>query len=274
MTITADTIAAGLAASGARFKLQKVLPTMEGAGTYHSMWKIAGPPSAAAGASPPLFSAGSGYIPTRATAGALGQTNPTNNKYLALLDVRAPVTGTLLVFDRMWACSGFATDTVSTQTITTPGTLTPGRDPLAGLDVEPWLEVYTVPGATAATWTLTGTDATGTSGRTWTYAHPANAETLGQIMPMVPGTAIGGCQVPTSFACSISSGGTGSIGVTLMRQLAAISTSTANVESVKDAFQLGMPEVYDDACLFFVWLASATTGQRIDGTIGIPELTP
>lgn len=274
MAITVDTIAAGLAAAGARFKIQKVIPTQEGAATYHSLWKIAGPPSAAAGANPPAFTAGAGYIPTRATAGSVGQANPTNNKYLALLDLRTPVTGTLLVFDRLWACSAILTNTTSTQTVTTPGTLTAGRDPNAGLDVEPWIEVYSAPGATGATWTLTGTDSTGTSGRTWTYTHPANAETVGQTMPMIPGTAIGGCQIPTSLACSVSSGTAGDVGITLRRQLASISTSIANIESVKDFAALGLPEVFDDACLELVWLSSATTTQRIDGTIGIPELTP
>ena len=119
---------------------------------------------------------------------------PDEQQVVVFLDVRSPVTGTLLVYDRLWACSGILTNTTSTQTITTPGTLTAGRDPLAGDDVEPWFEVYTAPGATGATWTLTGTDATGNSGRTWTDAHPANAETAGQFLPTVPGTAIGGCQ--------------------------------------------------------------------------------
>lgn len=274
MAITLDTIAAAVAASGARFKIQKTLPTQEGAGTYHSMWKIAGPPSAAAGANPPAYTAGSGYIPTRATAGALGQANPTNNKYIGLLDLRSPVTGTLLVYDRLWACSGMLTNTTSTQSITTPGTLTAGRDPNSGLDVEPWIEVYSAPGATGATWTITGTDSTGTGSRTWTYAHPANAETVGQFLPTLPGTAIGGCRIPASLACSVSSGTAGDVGITLVRQLASISTSIANVESVKDAIMLGLPEVFDDACVFFVWLSTATTTQRIDGTIAIPELTP
>ena len=274
MAITTDTIAAGLAASNARFVIQTVLPTMEGSGTYHSMWKIAGSPNGAAGATPPGFTAGSGYIPTRATAGSVGQTNPTNNRYLALLDARCAVVGTLLVYDRMWACSALLTNTTSTQTITTPGTLTSGRDPRTGLDVEPWIEIYSAPGATGATWTLTGTDSTGTSGRTWTYAHPANAETVGQTAPMVPGTAIGGCQIPTSLACSVSSGTAGDVGITLRRKLATISVTVVTMESSKDAFQLGLPEVYDDACIELLWLASATTSTTVFGTLGIPELTP
>lgn len=275
MTITVDAIAAGLAASGARFNISKVIPTQEGASTFHSLWKVSGLPNngATAGANPPAYTAGSGYIPTRATTGAIGQANPTNNRYLAQMDLRGTVAGTLLVYDRMWACSGMSTLLV-TNTITTPGTLTSGRDPLAGDDVEPWIEVYSAPGATAGTWTLTGTDSTGNTGRTWTYAHPANAETAGQIMPMVPGTAIGGCQSPASLAIGTSSGTAGDVGITLMRKIASISIVTPNVEAVKDFAQHGLPEVYDDACLFLIWQSTATTSQTIMGTIGIPELTP
>ena len=59
------------------------------------------------------------------------------------------------------------------------------------------------------------------------------------------------------MTCSVSSGTAGDIGVTLVRQIAAISTCVAGKEEFKDALQLGLPEVYDDACLFFVWLSSA-----------------
>lgn len=630
MPITTDTINAGNAAAGAFFNINKLLPTMEGASTWHSLWKIAGSPSAAAGANPPAFTAGSGYIPTRATAGSIGQANPAggNNKYISRLEIQGILTGTLQVYDRLWACSGFNTTTApGAQSITTPGTLTAGRDPNTGLDVEPWIEIYTAPGATGATWTLTGTDSTGTGGRTWTYCvtpdvecltrsgwksyvdcvvgdeimaydpetnttrwspireifadlytgemwrltgrsfdvlttpnhrwpielpvgrgragwrrevvtsetlpadrggyillgadhqgpeqvypdalvklaawvftegtvypspinrvgltqsksvnsmnvdlirdtlrdlgcqmadpgwsagprtangrgsghrrrvglwaseavrssshapshecvvwnlhgtgvdalvdcfgpgkdltdefingltteqaqafvwvcllgdgsakldgsvardnvfwqydaarmdafsrvcvlagyapmisgdgvsctvrglsgrgrrksldkvgrtteqysgvvwcprvdeghwvarrggrtfitgntHPANAETIGQMAPMVPGTAIGGCEIPASLTCSVTSGTAGDVGVTLLRRLATIGVSIPNVEATKDAFMIGLPEVYDDACLAFMWRATATTTMQLLGSISIPELTP
>lgn len=84
---------------------------------------------------------------------------------------------------------GFDPTLTTDQTIVTPGALPTGRDPANGADVEPWLEVYTAPGATAATWKLTGFDANGNTGHNWTYAHPANAESVGQMMPLLPGGA-------------------------------------------------------------------------------------
>ena len=274
MTIDLSTIAAGLASSGARFPLNKVLPTMEAAGQFHSMWKIAGSPNGVAGANPPGFTAGSGYIPTRATAGAIGQANPTNNKYVGLIDCKAPVAGTLILADRLWACSAILSNTTGTQTITTPGTLTAGRDPNSGLDVEPWIEYYTTDGATGGVWTLTGTDASGNTGRTWTATKPASAQTAGTIIPMLNGTAVGGCRVPTSMALSVSSGTAGDCGVTLIRRLAQVTVSLANQEAAKDAIMCGLPEVFDDACLFFIWHNTATTTMQVLGTVGLPELTP
>jgi hypothetical protein len=231
MTIDLGTIASGLAASGARFPINKVLPTMEAAGQFHSTWKIAGSPNQSggvAGANPPAFTAGSGYI----------------------------------------------SNTTGTQTVTTPGTLTAGRDPLSGLDVEPWIEYYTTDGATGGVWTLTGTDSSGNTGRTWTATKPASAQLAGTIIPMLNSTAVGGCRVATSMALSVSSGTAGDCGVTLVRRLAQVTVSLANQEAAKDAIMLGLPEVYDDACLFFVWHNSATTGMQLQGNVGLPELTP
>lgn len=277
MTIDLGTINAGLAAAGTRYPLNKVLPTMEAAGQFHSMWKIAGSPNrdgGVAGANPPAFTAGSGYVPTRATAGAIGQTNPTNNKYLALLDCKAPIAGTLILFDRLWACSGILSNSITAQNITTPGTLTAGRDPLSGLDVEPWIEYYTTDGATGGVWTLTGTDSSGTASRTWTATKPASAQNAGTIIPLLNGTAVGGCRVPFGMTLSISSGTAGDCGVSLLRRMGQVTVSAANVEVAKDALMLGLPEIPDDACLFFVWQCTTTTTMQICGNVGLPELTP
>lgn len=259
---TQDGLVAGLV-NGQRFTLMKASQTAEGAGTWHSLWKAAGQPPA--GASPPAFTAGSGYSPTRTTLGAFPFANPTNNAYVGRVGLAGATLGTLIIYDRLWACSGFLWNTASTQTVTTPGSLPSGRDPNNGADVEPWLEVYTAPGATAATVTMTGTDADGNTGRTWTYAHPANAESVGQMMPMQIGTASKlGCRAVASLALSISTGTAGDVGVTLLRRLAEIPITSVNIAQVLDAFALGMPEVYDDAALaMMVQCTTTNTGQLL-----------
>ena len=68
--MTIDTESKLIAALGtATFEVMKAAWSGEGAGTFFSLWKIIGEP--VAGANPPAFSAGSGYVPTKATAGAL-----------------------------------------------------------------------------------------------------------------------------------------------------------------------------------------------------------
>ncbi len=271
MAITTEDGLIAALVGGARYTFFKPSAASEGAGTWHSLWKLAGWPPA--GANPPAYTAGSGYTPTSATTGAIPFTNPTTDAYLGKLAAQGATIGTLIIYDRLWACSGFVTNSTGTQTVTTPGSLPSGRDPNGGDDVEPWLEVYTAPGATTATWTMTGVDDAGNTGVTWTYTHPANAETVGQMMPFVlGGTATRrGCRQVTSFACSISSGTAGDIGVTLLRRLAEIPLTAANVGSVLDAIALGLPYVYDDACLAMMVQCSTTNTGVIMGNLVIAK---
>ena len=95
MAINMDALLAALPA--AEFDIYKASQTAEGAGTFHSLWKAAGIP--AAGATPPAFGSGSGYVPTRATTGALGQANPTGNRYLANVNVSCSTIGSLIIYD-------------------------------------------------------------------------------------------------------------------------------------------------------------------------------
>lgn len=269
MAITTENGLIAALTGGQRYSFHKASLAAEGAGTWSSLWKVAGFPPA--GANPPAFSAGSGYIPTRTTTGAFPITNATTDAYLGKLSAQGATVGTLIVYDRLWACSGFLTNDATERSVTTPGTLTAARDPNNGLDVEPWLEVYTAPGATGATWTLKGTDAAGNTTRTWTYTHPANAESVGQMAPFFPGGASPaaqlGCRVVTSFQCSGTSGTAGDIGVTLLRRLAEIPLTLANVGTVLDAISLGLPFVPDDACLAFMVQCSTTNTGAMNGQL-------
>lgn len=254
--------------NGQRPQLVKASQTSEGVGTFHSLWKALGYP--VAGANPPLFSAGSGYVPTKDTAGAITFSNPTAPAItvMSLLEVYSTVLGQLLVCDRLWACSGFGTVITTLQSITTPGNLPAGRDPNTGGDVIPFLEIYGAPGATGATWTVTGTDALGNTNRTWQYTHPANAESVGQLLPLLPGGASPastlGMRQAVSFQASGTSGTAGDIGISLLRRIAGCTVRSLSDPGFKDYAQLGMPRVYDDACLMMRVLCSAATTGRFE----------
>lgn len=270
MAIDLDSLLAALPA--AEFDVYKASQASEGAGTWHSLWKVAGRP--AAGATPPAFGSGSGYVPTRTTTGALGQSNPAGNRYLGNANLSASVVGCLIIYDRLWTCSGFGTVVTTAQNVVTGGSLPSGRTPNGAYDVELWGEVYTAPGATTATWTVAAPDGGGTP-RNYTYTHPANAETVGQMFHFVPPTAASpGVGVPTSFTASASSGTAGDIGLTLMRRLAVIPFATANIGTALDAFALGLPEVFDDACLAFMVQCSTTSTGVFLGSVSLPDMTP
>lgn len=271
MAITTEDGLIAALAGGQKFGIKKLSATSEGAGLWHSLWRVAGYPPA--GATPPAFTAGSGYVPTRTTLGALPFANPTNDAYLGKVGLTGATLGTVHIYDRLWACSGFSTTVLTAQAVTTPGALPAGRDPNAGADVEPWFEVYGAPGATTATWTITGTDSAGNTGSTWTYTHPANAESVGQMMPPVLGGTAGGhgIRVVDSLTCSASSGTAGNVGITLVRRLAEIPITTANVGAVFDAIALGFPDVYDDACLALMVQCSTTNTGYIAGSIVIAK---
>lgn len=274
MAITDEStlIAAAKGVVGSRL-IVKASAVAEGLGTYHSLWKVAGQPGA--GVNPPLFSAGAGYVPTKATAGAFQFVNGAVDGDRALIKV-APVmatAGAFITYDRLWACSGFGTVVTTAQTVVTPGNLPTARDPNSGVDVLPFIEVYTAPGATAATWTITGVDAVGNAGRTWVYSHPANAESVGQMMLALPGGAspatTAGIRQVTSFTCSATSGTAGDVGITLARIMSPASQPLAAQGTVLDALLTGLPTVYNDSCIAAFVLCSTTSTGLIFGELVI-----
>ena len=280
------TINEGTLLAGARppYMFNKSSVTTEGAGTWHSLWKVAGYPAPAT-SNPPAYTAGSGYVPTRSTLGALGQVNAAGGNELRAIALEAgsTVAGKLIIYDRLWHCSGFATNTTTLQSVTTPGVLPSGRLLASGdfSDVEAWLEMYTTDGATTATWTINVKDGGGSGGtaRAFTYTHPANAESVGQMMPLtgVAG-AVAGVQEMTSFQCSVSSGGAGDVGITLLRRLATIAMTGTGAgltgSSFKGALDLALSRVKDDACLAAMIHCSATTSGIIVADLGLSEVTP
>jgi hypothetical protein len=273
--VNSDNLVTALIAAPSNRSYIKAPISSEGAGTFQSLRLSAGYPTA--GAAPPAFSAGAGYVPTKATLGAFPFVNAAVDGDLAVLKFssQSSTAGTVFAADRLWHCSGFSTLVTTAQTIITPGTLPAARNPNTALDVEPWLEIFTAPGATAATWTLTGTDALGNANRTWIYAHPANAETVGQKMPMFPGgaspAAAMGCAVPTSLTCSVSSGTAGNVGLVLLRRLATASLTAANIGDVQDILRTGGPPVFNNSCVELFVLCTGTTTGTILGDLVICE---
>jgi hypothetical protein len=154
-----------------------------------------------------------------------------------------------------------------TVNVTTPGTVNRPD----GNDVELWLEVYGAPGATTATWTVSYTDIVNGAGRTASYTHPANAETVGQMMPMTLAAGDTGVSAVASFTYSASSGTAGDVGITLLRRAAEIPLTLANIAQVLDAVSCGMPRIYDDACLALMVMCSGATSGLVQAALDIVQ---
>lgn len=261
-------------ANSQHLMINKASSTSEGAGTWQSLWKAAGDPPA--GSNPPAFSSGSGYVPTKATTGAIPYTNPTNGNTLHCLnsEVALAQIGQPTLLDRLWHCSGFACNSTSAQNINTFGTLPSGRNP-ADKSIEIWGEFYTAPGATASVFTLTGTDLNGNTGRTWTYSKPANAETVGQMVQFIPGggnpATTRGCQSLDSLQLSASTGSAGDFGVTIVRRINTWVNRQANVSELKDAYQMALARIFDDSCLSVMVYCSTTSTGLLNGAITVGQ---
>lgn len=248
--------------------IYKASQTAEGAGTFHSLFLAAGIPGA--GSAPPAYTAGSGYMCSRTTQGAIPFANPGSGETrLVKMAMAGATVGTVILYDRLWTCSGFNTTTTTAQSITTPGTI-PSRDANGaanGDGVEIWGEIYTAPGATGATWTVTYTNQAGTGSRTATYTHPANAESVGQMVQFTLQAGDTGVRSVQSLTCSVSSGTAGSLGLTLLRRIATCPMMLVNVGTVLDAMALGAPKIHDDSCLALMVMCSGTSTGIINGEI-------
>lgn len=267
MAVTTETILAGMQPL---VTINKASQTAEGAGTFHSLWKALSLP--AAGANPPLFSAGAGYVPTRATVGAMPFTNPVAGGAIACLgrlDAWGPTAGQLVLYDRLWHCSGFGTVITTLQSVANP--VDAGRS--TNWDgVEAFLEVYTAPGATGANWTVGYTNAANQSGRTSVVVHPANAESVGQMIPIPLAAGETGFRSVQSFQASATSGTAGDIGITLMRRVATIPITAGGLD--RDAFSLALPRLPNDACVAMMVACSTTSTGLVYGSLNFTHLVP
>lgn len=248
--------------------LLKVGITMSavGAARGYTPWYVAGRPGASTAASVGVN--GQACTPGlgATTAGSIPRTNPgSGNAYLARLAAQANITGSLWLIDRLWQNSGLVVTSTTAQAIT-PATL-PSRDAAGGTNgagVMAAMEWSATGGAGTPTVTLTYTDQDGNTGATGTFAA-VTTPPVGtfEIFTLAAGDT--GIRAPTSFIQSATRT-SGTMHLVLFRVLAQLDLSAANVGNAIDAFTGGLPRVYDDSCLQWVWFPSATTATTFLGT--------
>lgn len=230
------------------------------AGAFYDLLTAAGLPAAG---STPATGAGTTY--TRTTAGAIPIVNPPSGKtlYLVQLNLACSSVCRLILYDRLWANSGFSGTVTTAQTVSPSPTL-PRWSP--GDGVECWMEVYTALGSTSVTATLSYTNSDGTSGRSGTLTVPASMG-ANRMLPFSLQAGDRGVQTVASVTLSASTGTAGNFGLTLLRRIAEVDIPTANVGRLLDAFSVGMPDIPNDAALYLMQLASTTSSGVVTGGI-------
>ena len=260
---TMDQLIAGLEL-GSRINILKASMTAEGAGTFQSLLKATGNPPGAI-ANPPTLT---GECPTKATTYSLNFSDVTigNKKYIGRVNMQGSTAGSLIIYDRLWHNSGLVGN-VTTDQVVNSIPLTRYTD---GRNIEIFGEIYTAIGATAATLTVNYTDMNNAA-VVGTYTHPANAESVGQMFLINPPAGAKGCKSIQSAKFSVTTGTAGNWGLVMVRRLCEVPLSLINVATVMDAFDTGMPEIQNDACICLMQMCTTTNTGNILGAIDILE---
>lgn len=270
MTITTrDQLINALANNSSRIVLDKASIANQTIGRMCSMWRATGFPGQAA---IPTTSA----LCTSALLGAISFTNQTApvTSYIADLSlVGSNNSMSWEIHDRIAHMGGLVLNVTTSQTVTgfDLNTLNPSVDRRGAAsfnDLQFWLEVYTDGGATASNATINVTYTDATSGNLNTLAvggtiRAGNMFSLTQLIPTAQQGKI--IRSVNSVILSASTGTAGNFGFTITRPRAYVSTLLANQTEKYDWADLGIPNVPNDSCLFFMVIPSTTSSGTLRG---------
>ena len=263
MTIeTLDGIAKALGNNSSRIVLDKASIASQAAGTYVSLWRATGQP-------------GQGAIPAAVaacnhlTVGGIGftqQTAPVSSYGAYLEAATSNAAMTLEIHDRLAHMGGLVGNLASAQTVNldlnslSADNLVERKGDSNYSDVQWWLEWYTATGSTAVSATVAVTYNDGTTG---TLSVPLAATRPASLMiPLngyMPAAAGKFIRAVTSVTLTATTGTAGSFGVTATRPRMTIGCPITNFKFIADWAALGLPEIYNESCLFPIVLTSTTS---------------
>lgn len=272
MTIASrDQLINALGNNSSRFILDKASITSQAAGTYVSLWRATGQPGQGA---VPAASA----ICTDATVGGMNFTQQTApaTSYGAYMEIATGNAAmTIEIHDRLVHMGGLNGTLTTAQNVTidlssllASNNLTNRIGDSNYSDVQWWLEWYTATGSTAVTATVNVTYNDGTTGNltglSLAATRPASfAAGLNSLIPAASsGKYIRGVNTVT---LSATTGTAGSFGVTATRPRMVLAAPIANMKFTADWAQLGLPQIYNESCLFPITLTSTTSSGTVRG---------
>lgn len=248
------------------------------AGRPMSLWTLAGNPGAGAAAA----NTAGGVIPTAATAGAMSHTNPASGEARLFNSVASShaQNGMLLLCDRLLHIQGnsggTAISSTSTSAQTINSTTLPSRCPTSAIDDTPstngygvymGVEVVTATGAGTPTLTLGYTNSAGTASRTATNIEPTVASSIAGTFHRI-GLQAGDVGVRSIQSFTLSATWTsGQLNLVLYRVLAAHACLADGLPDRVDWLTGGAARIYDDSCLFWIFVPRTTSSSQIGGVL-------
>lgn len=241
--------------------------TAAAAGTPHTPWYAGG---IIGGGSAPTGGL-NGATFTAPVGGAIAIPAAVTGETVRLARVDMTQTGNVgavWIVDRQWGDVPVVTTTTS-QAITSP--TWPARDASGSTSgVGVWLALEcssaTGNGSPITNTTVSYTDSGGTSGRTATLtSFPATAPS-GTFVPLAYAAGVNGVRSVQSITLGTSYV-SGAVHLVAYRLLASIPTPTANVPSLLNYLQLGLPNVWDGSVLQLVYWPTGTSIGAVQGSI-------
>lgn len=258
--LTPDGLLAGI--NGLPIEISKTVFSPATVGGWYSLWTAAGLLGAGVNAS----SGVGGDIPTNATAGAIPFAN-SGNTYLARIDLVSSGPGQLLIYDRLWQNSGLSVTSTVDQTVNSTALTRPDA---LGADVEAWLHVFTTLGVGSTAKTISYTDQDGNAVNTGTLTGFFTAAQAQQTFPFALAGTDRGVRSIQSFN-NVATSTSGTFGLVLKRLVATHSVINPNFCNQVGALSLGLPRVYDSACLEMVYISAQTVSTSLFGSISLAQ---
>ncbi len=267
-----DTLVAAMTASTAQvLTWHKSAVTAEAAGTYSDLFLVAGNPGA--GTTPAAASAGGSSYSGTGDAG-LVFTLPIGGQLTYVLSWSASnsLAGTIMLYDRLWACSGLGTGAGVTTTVTG---MTPITRYSGGEGALLWYVCLTAPSAQTAGMTITAsyTNSDGVSGRTASVVLSGGSPPPSQYQAYPFSLQAGdkGVQSVQSVTNSVGSFTGGTHGLVVCKTLMTAPCPIGSNGLLVDGLKMGLPQLDDDASLNMMVLASTTNTGYWSGTITLVQ---
>jgi hypothetical protein len=251
------------------FNFMKIAPAnAQGAGSFQSLWKGVGQPGAGAD---PATTPGTVYISDATTPVAGSMWYPdrsTDLRYLLSFGAMANQSCSLVLYDRLAGVSGISLATTGAKTVNS-GALN-RYSGTAAVNNEVWLEVTTATTTTAPVVNLSSyTAADGTTAQVGgSVTFPAAATVVGTMIQMPLTAAKTGVRSVEAGLTVGTAAAAGVVNVVILKRLATIpllANQWNEVSFLDDT--MGLPQVFDNATLGLMLLASGAVTTTLAGTV-------